>query len=127
MYVCRVKGSLAILLCLSLIGHHLVSSIIVADYELRKAEITAMFCVNKAAPEMKCNGKCHLKKQLEEESQDLPSPMTETNAPVIWAITASVATAPSIAPEVGDELFGSRYTERSSSRHPLGVFHPPQV
>jgi hypothetical protein len=36
------------------------------NYELNKAAITEEFCVNKAKPELKCNGKCHLADQLTE-------------------------------------------------------------
>lgn len=33
-------------------------------YLLNQEEITELFCINKAEPELQCNGKCHLKKQL---------------------------------------------------------------
>lgn len=36
----------------------------VFNYTLNKTEIAASFCVNKDNPELKCNGKCHLKKSL---------------------------------------------------------------
>lgn len=34
-------------------------------YLLHQEEISDLFCINKAEPELQCNGKCHLKKQLQ--------------------------------------------------------------
>ena len=36
------------------------------DYQTHKQEITEKFCENKDKPDLHCNGKCHLKKQLKE-------------------------------------------------------------
>ncbi|GAB3868468.1 hypothetical protein GCM10028824_13430 [Hymenobacter segetis] len=38
--------------------------VLVVDYQLNKARITELYCVNKAKPMLHCNGKCHLAKQL---------------------------------------------------------------
>ncbi len=38
--------------------------LIVTNYALNVKTITEQFCENKTKPKMKCNGKCHLKKQL---------------------------------------------------------------
>jgi len=38
--------------------------LLVVDYQLRKERITQLFCVNKDKPQMRCNGQCHLAKQL---------------------------------------------------------------
>lgn len=40
------------------------------DYVIRKDLIIEKFCVNKAKPEMHCNGKCHLEKQVRKEADD---------------------------------------------------------
>jgi hypothetical protein len=34
------------------------------DYDLNKERITELFCINKAEPESKCLGSCHVKKNL---------------------------------------------------------------
>jgi hypothetical protein len=39
-------------------------TLVVLHYELNKAYITSVFCVNKDKPMKNCNGQCHLKKQL---------------------------------------------------------------
>ena len=38
--------------------------VLVVDYQLNKARITELYCVNKARPMLHCNGKCHLAQQL---------------------------------------------------------------
>ena len=37
---------------------------IVINYEVHKEFITANFCINKQKPQLQCNGKCHLSKQI---------------------------------------------------------------
>lgn len=54
--------------------------LLVADFVLNRATITARFCVNKARPQLHCDGKCYfakqLKKQAERESKSA-SPLKE--------------------------------------------------
>ena len=38
--------------------------VLVVDYQLHKARITELYCVNKARPQLHCNGKCHLAQKL---------------------------------------------------------------
>ena len=51
---------LAALMLLQTLGRE----VLVLDYQLNKARITELYCVNKAKPELRCNGKCHLASQL---------------------------------------------------------------
>ncbi|TDN35998.1 hypothetical protein E4631_04135 [Hymenobacter sp. UV11] len=41
--------------------------LLVVDYALNRATITARFCVNKARPELHCDGKCYFAKQLKKQ------------------------------------------------------------
>ena len=41
----------------------------IAFYELNKAYITEMFCVNKSRPELGCEGKCFLMQKLNQNNQ----------------------------------------------------------
>lgn len=47
-----------------------MAPIIFANYELRKDFIIKNYCVNKNRPEMHCDGKCYLAKQLEKAEQE---------------------------------------------------------
>ena len=55
-----IAGFLLLLMLFSLF----YNAVIWLHYELYKAEITELFCVNKDKPEMHCNGKCHVSKEL---------------------------------------------------------------
>lgn len=50
-------------------------------FHINQQAIIAAHCVNKDKPEMKCDGKCHLKSQmtlLEEEKTEAPAPIPST-------------------------------------------------
>ncbi len=64
-----LKFTVSILLCTAFLLQPLSKLLILVDYEINKAAITQIFCVNKNKPKMNCNGKCHLKKQLEKEDK----------------------------------------------------------
>ena len=46
---------------------------VVAWYQ-NQSEITALYCINKTKPQLECNGKCHLNKQLSQIDQQDSSP-----------------------------------------------------
>jgi hypothetical protein len=62
--------------------------IIVSSFYLNQSEIIEEHCENKDQPEMQCNGKCHLSKELKKssfESTSLLSTETPANPPVaLW-------------------------------------------
>lgn len=39
-------------------------------FQFNQAEIAANHCENKAKPKMHCDGKCHLKKEIDKENND---------------------------------------------------------
>jgi hypothetical protein len=44
--------------------------LLLLTYQLNKIEITKKYCVNKNNPALKCQGKCHLKKQIQAQEED---------------------------------------------------------
>jgi hypothetical protein len=50
------------------------------EYELNKKYIAEVLCENKDKPEMHCNGKCHLKKQLK-KANSAPEQQEQPQAP----------------------------------------------
>ena len=64
------------------------------EYELNKKYIAEVLCENKDKPEMHCNGKCHLKKQLkkansapEQQQQEQPqAPLPLKSDPVVTVL-----------------------------------------
>lgn len=59
-----MKQLAAIFLILCLYSQNLAIVGYTAFWKLNQKAITQEFCVNKAKPQLKCNGKCHLKKQI---------------------------------------------------------------
>ncbi|MGI4863032.1 MAG: hypothetical protein ACRYFZ_03860 [Janthinobacterium lividum] len=103
--------------------------VLVVDFTLNQATVTARFCVNKARPQLHCDGKCYFAKKLkqqEERENKVPNPLKEQVemlpvafqnlvpvAPVRWA-SAPVSYGPS----------QSAWVPASAVQ---GVFHPPQA
>lgn len=61
----NLKQFVSIFFLLVIASQSLVKLAIVIDWKLHQTEITEALCENKDKPEMECNGKCHLEKQLE--------------------------------------------------------------
>ncbi len=66
------------------------------EYELNKKYIAEVLCENKDKPEMHCNGKCHLKKQIkkansapEQQQQEPQAPPPLKSDPVITVLFLS--------------------------------------
>ncbi|RAK66108.1 hypothetical protein [Hymenobacter edaphi] len=55
---------LVVFLSLLILLQSFSREVLVLDYALRWQRITEQFCVNKARPQLRCNGRCHLRKQL---------------------------------------------------------------
>ena len=64
-YICTVKKILLLLALIILLKPVLP----VIDYVVNYEYISKVLCVNKAKPKMKCNGKCHLMKELAKTSE----------------------------------------------------------
>ena len=66
-----IQNSLLFLILISIVCFNLKTTILQFEYSFFNESFTEQFCQNKAKPELKCNGKCHLKKiSKEQDSQD---------------------------------------------------------
>ncbi len=50
---------------------------IIIDFNINQDYIAKVLCINKDKPEMKCNGKCHLTKELKKTEEPADNPKTE--------------------------------------------------
>ncbi|GAB3841509.1 hypothetical protein [Hymenobacter jeollabukensis] len=55
---------LVVFLSLLILLQSFSREVLVLDYALHRQRITEQFCVNKNRPQLRCNGRCHLRKQL---------------------------------------------------------------
>lgn len=75
-----MKACFAYLLAALVLLQTFSRELLVVNFALNQATITARFCVNKARPQMHCDGKCYFAKQLkkqEERENKAPSPLKE--------------------------------------------------
>lgn len=85
--------------------------------------ITKSFCVNKSKPKMNCNGKCHLKKQLEKDDkrQDVPDSSKEKSE-IQFYTSSSVPVFSLNGLHISHQ---THYLANYPDKPPLSIFHPP--
>ncbi|MDQ2794282.1 MAG: hypothetical protein M3Y12_09795 [Bacteroidota bacterium] len=102
--------------------------VLVLNYQLNKAAITAQYCVNKARPQLRCNGKCHLAQQLRKaEGGDKKNPTTTALAKVKFDVLPPASFALPVLrhwPRPARH-FARPLVARCVAGRPLGVFRPP--
>lgn len=65
-----MKRLISIFLLLSLCSQYFIQTGFVSWFELNKEMIVKTLCINKDQPEMHCDGKCFLKKELDNIDRD---------------------------------------------------------
>ncbi len=119
---------LAIVLMLSLCCQSMVKLGIVAWYQVNKNYIAANFCINKSKPELKCCGKCYLRKQLNKvdnsNNTDKHRPRKSDKTESFDCIIASTMSLSFDYPPANIKHIQS-YTNRYMFRYAADVFHPP--
>jgi hypothetical protein len=64
-----VKSVFAYLLAALVLLQTFSRELLVVDFTLNQAAITARFCVNKARPALHCDGKCYFAKKLKQQEE----------------------------------------------------------
>jgi len=100
----------------------------VLDYIVNYDYIVNELCVNKAKPQMHCNGKCHLMKELakaaEQQKQDSERKSLQHDAEVLIceAFYSFSFSRPATFPVVKNEtIYNNLYTHSDT----VSIFHPP--
>lgn len=112
----------------------------ISYFVLNQDLITETYCVNTKSPELKCNGKCHLKKTVNLETyteKDNPSERPNNQMPELKEIKelpiffytnygAQVTASKRFCPEVPAKAEMSfPYLASKGRLYSLSVFHPP--
>jgi hypothetical protein len=101
--------------------------VVEADYFLNKSYIAKVLCINKERPQIHCNGKCYLAKQLKaEQKKDQQTPISKkSNIDLQWF---DVPTTPQFTNITEDKITTHLPASAAdlSSFHPA-IFHPPIV
>ena len=120
---------LAYLLTTLLLLQTLEPELLIVNYELNQAQITARFCVNKARPQLRCNGKCHLAKQLrqaEDGGKKTPPDLKRVKFEVLPATGRLTLRAPRRWPARRGRYPAPAAPHYADAPAP-GVFRPPLV
>jgi hypothetical protein len=86
-----------------------------------------IFCVNKDKPELKCNGKCHLKKVVQSQDQGQKTPESIINFKELTLFSAPVETLLFQQKEYIKQKNITNYTNLYSFHKTNDCFHPPRV
>jgi hypothetical protein len=121
-----LKALAVIFLSFVILLQPLSKFVLVAEYQVNKNYIAAFLCENKNKPHLKCEGKCHLAKELKKADQQenkLPSPVKEKlevlyfceaaptfffQFPTVFKTNFPLFSSPDVTPPV------------------FGIFHPPR-
>jgi hypothetical protein len=117
---------LTALLLLQSFGHELL----VLNFAVNRAAITAKYCVNKARPRLHCDGKCYLAKQLRQaENGPAKAPagaLTKVKFEVV-APTSLLLAPPAWVGPVANLLYAPLVAALGVAGPLRGIFHPPAL
>lgn len=122
-----LKRLTAILLILALSFQFLIKIGVVGYYIVNQNYITQAFCINKNKPELECNGKCHLSKQLakqEQQANKFPSSVKEIQETILFFESPVLIANPSFPTQQNSQLPPYAFSISINKSH--SIFHPPQ-
>lgn len=127
-----MKRLLLLLIVSSLLVHPTVKTIFLVQWKLNQQEITRVYCINKAKPEMQCNGQCYLAKKMRQIEADYAKSKLPFEPKHAKATEFTVFLQPfkqlSILPIVVEkQLFGGLYREPISYTFGNYLLKPPIV
>ena len=121
-----MKALTVILLSLIILLQPLSKLVLVAEYQVNKNYIAEFLCVNKSRPQLKCEGKCQLSKELkaaDAHDKNHPAPV-EKLVEVQQFFQPAFTFSPQIA-TVSKPVFYHFSSPRVTAPH-FGIFHPPR-
>jgi hypothetical protein len=102
--------------------------VIFVNYQINKEAITAAYCENKSKPQMHCNGKCHLAKQLKNaDADESKNRSSKTNLQEVFNLFSIRLSSLNISlPVTGTDSWFS-YSDNYSFDFSSSLVHPPTV
>lgn len=101
--------------------------VVVADYLLNRDYIAKVLCVNRDKPEMKCNGKCHLAKQLKKQDEaEGQAGKSEKNVRTLDEVNLTTHAITSFIPALfSTDIIMFKGSTGSPGTIPSKIDHPP--
>lgn len=121
-----MKPLIAILLASVIVVQSASKLAVLVNFELNKGFIIAKLCENKTKPKMRCNGKCHLKKQLQKEDKKEKQQNSAKEKSEIQFFSEFNFVIENRYPKK-QEVYTSTSFLKPYSTYLLSVFHPPPL
>ena len=110
---------------ITLLVHTFSQIVIVGQFLISKDFIAAELCENKDVPEMECNGKCYLKKELKKD-EERKSDEKITKVEVLLFCEFKIIELDPVPEFQIEKSEDSKYLKRPlSSGYDMDIFHPP--
>lgn len=103
---------------------------VVIGYELNQDYISKNLCINKAQPNLHCNGKCQMMKKLaEEENQNTSTNLPKTSKTQVpeLVFTDKIFQAGIDALENASRVYNEEGPSFKPGAPVVSIFHPPAV
>ncbi|HBR10689.1 hypothetical protein HX13_20015 [Chryseobacterium sp. P1-3] len=100
------------------------------DYAVNYEYISTTLCINKTKPELHCNGKCYLSKELAKSSQEDSSPLSKTKNQTQKVLDFYLPSIVSEVKMITKEFTGNSlyiYTREYSYLFLKHIFRPPII
>lgn len=122
-----MKKSLTLSLLFSILFNSLGQSVILVHYLTNKKYYATVLCENITKPNLHCNGKCHLMKEMKEQEKKEQSPTTPTKVKqeTVQLFQKNTPFAFYIFDKKGE--YNSFYRLPKPQTVNFSIFHPPTV
>ncbi|MET6996476.1 hypothetical protein [Chitinophaga defluvii] len=122
------KQSITVLLMLIWLCQLSGRYFVMLDFYINQNYIAKNLCINRDKPQMHCNGKCSLKKKLNEEdrkNQENPERKAENRSEIFYPLITENRTVPQ--PETINTIYTHPDCIGTPIDQPAVIFHPPAV
>lgn len=122
-----LRKAIAILLLFSVMVRPFTQAYYLIDYQLRQDFIARTLCINKAKPQLNCNGKCYLAKRLQAaEERDTKAQHHILDKYELPALICHDLPVANFQPPFTEKLTAAyNYANLYAGRFAISVFHPP--
>ncbi|MGF6846302.1 hypothetical protein QFZ51_001537 [Chitinophaga sp. W3I9] len=120
-----MKGLGIICIFLGLLLQNFSRSVVFVQFKVNQSYIASVLCENKNKPQMHCNGRCHLKKELDRDAQQDKN--NNTGKDKYEVMFVETLQSFHTTPPVNQLVFTSYYKAPHPHTLILSVFHPPQL
>lgn len=121
-----MKTTLTISLAFLFLIQSFTRSFIYLNYEVNKDYISNVLCENKEKKEMHCEGKCHLKKELDKEEKSESTP-TANNKEKFEITLFNESITEFLIYIVSKAVYTVSYIAIVPQNCSFAIFHPPKV